>query len=427
MTERVAIVGTGIAGMSAAYFLKDKYDIIVFEKNDYIGGHTNTVDVENNGEKVSFDTGFMVFNFKTYPLLCQLFKELNIEIKKTDMSFSVQNKETGLEYTGSGINGLFAQRKNLLKPKYYKFLMEVDRFNQLANELAVSDQDYQNISIADFVKKHQFKNRMLEDYLIPMSSAVWSTPPNKMLDFPIYALIRFFKNHGFLGLNTQHQWYTVVEGSRQYRDKIIQSFQHKIRVNSPVKLISRIDNQVIVTLESGLTEKFDKVVLACHSDEAYQMLESPTSLEAEILPHFKYEKNIATIHTDTTVMPKNRMCWSSWNFAYKPQPDGRLTPSTIYYMNQLQGVSEKNDYFVSINGQDDIAPEKIINTINYTHPLFDTKTFEMQPRIPEINQNGPVYFIGAYQFNGFHEDGLRSSHRLCSHLLNQRLLEMDVN
>lgn len=414
--QRLAIIGTGIAGMSAAYFLKDHYDITVFEKNEYIGGHTNTVTVDHNGEQVAFDTGFMVFNFQTYPLLVKLFKRLDVPIKKTDMSFSVQNKETGLEYTGSGINGLFAQRKNILRPSHYKFLLEIDRFNKMANEIAELE-DYENISIGEFIKKYNFKHRMLEDYLIPMSSAVWSTPPEKMLDFSIYSLIRFFKNHGFLGLDTQYQWWTVVGGSFAYRDKLISSFKHKIQVNQAVEKISRVGDKCHLTFKSGLTEQFDKVIIAAHSDQAYTMLSEPNSLEAEILPHFKYQKNLATIHTDKSVMPKNRLCWSSWNFRYNPSPDGKLLPSTIYYMNMLQGVSEKNDYFVSINGAEDVAKDKIIRQIEYHHPIFDTKTFQLQNRFKELNQKGPIHFVGAYQANGFHEDGIRSSFELCRTLL----------
>jgi predicted NAD/FAD-binding protein len=414
--QRLAIIGTGIAGMSAAYFLKDQYDISVFEKNDYIGGHTNTVTVDHNGETASFDTGFMVFNFQTYPLLVKLFKKLDVPIKKTDMSFSVQNKETGLEYTGSGINGLFAQRKNLFKPSHYKFLLEIDRFNKMANEIATLE-DYDNISIADFIKKYDFKHRMLEDYLIPMSSAVWSTPPEKMLDFSMYSLIRFFKNHGFLGLDTQYQWWTVEGGSFSYRDKLISSFEHKIQTGQKVKTISRNNGKCLITFESGLTEQFDKVIIAAHSDQAYNMLEQPTSLETEILPNFKYQKNLATIHTDTAVMPKNRLCWSSWNFCYNPNKEGKLLPSTIYYMNMLQGVSDKNDYFVSINGAKDVNPDNIIRQIEYHHPIFDTTTFRLQNRFAELNQEGPIHFVGAYQANGFHEDGIRSAFELCRILL----------
>lgn len=420
MKKRVAIIGTGIAGMSAAYFLKDDYEVCVYEKNDYVGGHTNTLSFNHKDETVKFDSGFMVFNFKTYPLLVKLFEKLHVPIMKTDMSFSVQNKSTGLEYTGSGINGLFAQRKNIFRPAHYRFLAEVNRFNQLANQISELD-DYENITIAEFVEKYNFRHRMLEDYLIPMSSAVWSTPPEKMLDFSIYALIRFFKNHGFLGLDTQHQWYTVKGGSFAYRDRLIASFKNCIKLNTSVTSISRINSgskaSIVLETDQGESEHFDVAVVATHSDQAYSLLQKPNELETQILPHFKYETNIATIHTDSTVMPSTRGCWSSWNFVYKPSEDGRMMPSTIYYMNKLQGVSNKQDYFVSINGVNDMSAEKILKVIEYAHPVFNTDTFRLQNSFQKLNQEGPIYYVGAYQANGFHEDGLKSSYDLCKSLL----------
>lgn len=427
MKKRVAIIGTGIAGMSAAYFLRNDYDLSIFEKNDYVGGHTNTLTFEHDQKAAIFDSGFMVFNFETYPLLIKLFEELKVPITRTDMSFSVQNKLTGLEYTGSGINGLFAQRRNLLRPAHYRFLAEVNRFNKLANRIAELD-NYENISIKEFIDKYQFKHRMLEDYLIPMSSAVWSTPPEKMLDFSIYALIRFFKNHGFLGLDTQHQWYTVKGGSFQYRDRLIDSFKDRIKTSCGVKKVIRQNGvgensgKVLIQTDKQGSESFDLVIIATHSDQAYAMLDQPTPLETEILPFFQYEQNIATIHTDSGVMPRNRSCWSSWNFSYNPSNDGRMKPSTIYFMNKLQGVSDIQDYFISINGQHDMQPHSILKTIEYQHPVFNTDTFKLQSRFDELNASGPIYYVGAYQANGFHEDGLKSSFDLCSRLLGRVLL-----
>ena len=426
MKKRAAIIGTGIAGMSAAYFLKDDYDITVYEKSDYVGGHTNTLTLRNQGETAVFDSGFMVFNLQTYPLLVKLFKQLEVPTIETDMSFSVQNKQTGLEYTGTGINGLFAQRRNLFRLNHYKFIWEVNRFNELANNIATMN-DFENLSIADFIERYGFKHRMLEDYLIPMSSAVWSTPPEKMLNFSIYSLIRFFKNHGFLGLDTQYQWYTVKGGSFEYRNRLVKEFEDRILLNSPVLNIKRESNatsssNVSVTTKSGQTSTFDIAVIAAHSDQAYAMLDEPTELESQILPFFKYHKNIATIHTDNSVMPRTKSCWSSWNFVYQPCENGSLKPSTIYYMNQLQGVSDKHDYFVSINGENDMSPDSVLQTIEYHHPVFNTDTFKLQKRFSELNSDGPIYYVGAYQANGFHEDGLKSSYDLCSSLLGRNLL-----
>jgi predicted NAD/FAD-binding protein len=413
--QTLAIIGTGIAGMGCGHLLQHKYDLTFFEKNNYIGGHTNTVAVDEDGKDVYMDTGFMVFNFQTYPNLCRLFEELKAPIKKTDMSFSVQYTPTGLEYCGSGLNGLFAQRKNIFNIGYIKMLMEITRFNRISVEI-LDNPTYENYTLARYIKEFKFGDEMLWKYLVPMSSAVWSTPMDKMLDFPAAALIRFFKNHGFLGLNTQHQWYTLQNGSQSYRELLIKPFRDKIQVNKGVTKVSRHEGKVIVQLNDGSEQVFDKVIFAAHANETLSMLAQPTLDEYRLLSPFKYEKNPATVHTDEVVMPKNKLTWSSWNYRIE-EHNGVKVPTTIYWMNRLQGVSDKKNYFVSINAiPGSIDQNKLIQVIDYEHPLFDVPAINAQKELHVLNQNGPLYFCGSYFKYGFHEDAYASAVNLCKNL-----------
>lgn len=410
--QTLAIIGTGIAGMGCGHLLQHKYNLTLFEKNNYVGGHTNTVTVDEDEKEVYMDTGFMVFNFQTYPNLCSLFKELNAPIKKTDMSFSVQYTPTNLEYCGSGLNGLFAQRKNIFNIRYIKMLMEITRFNKTSVTI-LDDPRYENHTLAQYIKEFGFSEEMLWKYLVPMSSAVWSTPMDKMLDFPAKTLIRFFKNHGFLGLNTQHQWYTLQNGSQAYRELLIKPFRDKIHVNKSVVSVSRKDGQALVHLSDGTKHLFDKVIFASHANETLAMLQEPTADEQRLLSPFKYEKNPATVHTDESVMPKNKLTWSSWNYRIEER-NGVKIPTTIYWMNRLQGVSDKKNYFVSINAiPGSIDQSKLIKVIDYEHPLFDVQAVNAQKELHLLNQSGPLYFCGSYFKYGFHEDAYASAVSLC--------------
>lgn len=418
--EKLAIIGTGIAGMGAAYFLNDHFDITLFEKNDYPGGHTNTIKVDENGKDVFIDTGFMVFNKVTYPNLTKLFEELDVPIKPTSMSFSVNHVKSGLEYNGSGLNGLFSQRKNIFNPKFISMLVQINRFNQDCLEV-LENRKYQNYSLKEYVDEKKYGNEMLEKYLIPMSSAVWSTPPDKMLGFPAKTLIRFFYNHGFLGLNTQHQWYTVVNGSRTYRDKLIESFQDKIILNSKIEKVFRTKYKIEITTSDLKKYLFDKVIFASHADETLKMIENPTELENELLSKFNYQYNKATLHTDEKVMPLNKRVWSSWNYRIEEKESGVKT-SAVYYMNSLQGVSKHKNYFVSIDDPGNIDPQKIIKEIDYTHPVFSVDAMEAQEKLNKINlQNNNTFFCGSYFKYGFHEDAFTSAVELCNDLLGRKI------
>ena len=418
---KTAIIGTGIAGMGCAHFLHPQDELTIYEQNDYAGGHTNTVTVDEDGTPVYVDTGFMVFNFVTYPNLCRLFEEIKAPIKKTDMSFSVQHMPSGLAYSGSSLNHLFAQRKNIFNLRYIKMLAQIGRFNKESIRI-LDDPKYANYSIGQYVKEFGFGEDMLWKYLVPMSSAVWSTPMEQMLDFPAVTLIRFFLNHGFLGLDTQHQWYTLEKGSQSYRELLIKPFKDRIHVNRKAISVIRKDGKVIVKASDGSEEQFDRVIIAAHGDQALAMLAAPTAAEQRLLSNFKYQYNKAVLHTDERIMPKTKLAWSSWNYRIKAHNDS-LVPSTIYWMNRLQGVSDKKNYFVSINPHDDLDEHKILMELDYEHPLFDVPAIKAQAELQTLNESGPVYFCGSYFRYGFHEDAFASAVALCGHLLGKAVYQ----
>ncbi len=421
--KKLAIIGTGIAGMGAAYHLKDHFDLTVYEKNNYIGGHTNTVNVDENGTNIPIDTGFMVFNKVTYPNLLRLFEELDVPIKPTSMSFSVMHEPSGLEYNGSGINGLFSQRRNIFNPTFIKMLSQINRFNKKSIEV-LGDNQYDHYTLYDYVKENNYSEDFLNKYLIPMSSAVWSTPPDLMLKFPAKTLIQFFYNHGFLGLNTQHQWYTVVGGSQTYREKIIEGYADKITTSNPAVSVKRSPDKVFVTSSEGLTKEFDKVIFASHADETLSIISDPTDIENKLLSPFRYQPNKATLHTDKSVMPKLRRVWSSWNYRIANN-NGELKTSINYYMNSLQQVSKNIDYFVSIDDPGTIDEKKIIKEIDYTHPLFSVEALTAQKELHNLNsQNNNTYFCGSYFKYGFHEDAYTSSLNLSRQLLTEKKNEL---
>ncbi len=410
--EKLAIIGTGIAGMASAHFLQKKFDVTLYEQNNYVGGHTNTIVLDEEDNKVYIDTGFMVFNHVTYPNLIRLFKALGVEEKLTSMSFSVQHKATGLEFCGSGLSGLFAQRKNIFKWNYIRFLKQINRFNSECVEV-LTNPKFEHSTLKEYCVERGFTTEFLEKYLIPMSSAVWSTPPDRMLEFPARALVQFFHNHGFLGLSSQRQWFTLVHGSQQYREKLIHPFKQRILIRSGVKKIIRENGGVIVESMDGRRKTFDKVIVAAHADQALTMLTAPTADETRLLSRFRYQKNKTTLHTDESVMPKTKRAWSSWNYVL--ENDGS-NPYTVYWMNSLQQVSKTTNYFVNVNGEERINPKKIVYQIEYEHPLLDVEAVKAQEELSRLNDSGPVYFCGSYFKYGFHEDALTSSVDLCKKL-----------
>jgi uncharacterized protein len=417
--QKLAIIGTGIAGMGCAHALQHEFDLTIFEQNDYIGGHTNTVTLNEEGEAIYLDTGFMVFNFETYPNLCNLFNQISVPVKKTTMSFSVQHVPSGLEYCGSGLNGLFAQWRNAVNIRFLNMLRQIARFNKKAIEV-LDDPRYEKYSLKEFISEFRFGEDMLWKYLVPMSAAVWSAPMELMLDFPAITLIRFFKNHGFLGLNTQHQWYTIEKGSQSYREILIRPFKDKIQINNTVAKVKMEKGKGVIETAKGKTHQFDKIIFACHADQALQILERPSELEQRLLAPFKYQRNIATVHTDESLMPKNKTTWSSWNYRIE-EKNGKLIPTTIYWMNSLQQVSKKKNYFVSINAlPGSINKDKFIREMVYEHPLFDLKAVTAQKELFKLNQQGTLYYCGSYFKYGFHEDAYASAIAVCENLINPK-------
>ena len=416
--ESIAIIGTGIAGMACGHYLHEKYNIKLFEKNNYVGGHTNTLTIDEDGEDIRIDSGFIVYNEATYPNLTRLFKELNVETKPTSMSFSVQHVPSGLEFSGTGINGLFSQRKNIFNLKFIRLLTEINQFNNESIEI-LEDPKYEEYTLLDYASEKKFSEDFLIKYLIPMSSAVWSTQPELMLKFPAVTLVRFFKNHGFMGLNTQHQWRTVVNGSQAYREKLIKPFKNHIVINSQIEKVISEENKVRIITMSNEVLEFDKVIIASHADQALAMLYNPTEMQIKLLKNFKYQRNTATLHRDSSVMPKAKRAWSSWNYRLD-EINGLLKPSTIYYMNSLQQVSDKTDYFISIDDPGLVDKNKIIKIIEYEHPIFSINAIKSQKDLSELNNNGRIYFCGSYFNYGFHEDALKSAFNLCKKLLKQK-------
>ena len=433
---KLAIVGTGITGLGCAHFLQHEFDLTLFESGHYIGGHAHTISVVESGpaqseagsldrfstaaRTITLDTGFMVFNHVTYPLLTRLFRELEVPTKPAPMSFSVRHAESGLEFCGSSLNHLFAQRRNVIRPRFWRMLGAIQRFNRDALA-ALSDPSTENETLGEYVKRRGYGEDFFQLYLVPMSSAVWSAPAAEMLGFPATTLLRFFHNHGFLGLNTQHPWHTVVRGAKTYVDKIAAPWRDHVQLNESVMKIVRNCEGVLITTSSGAEQLYDHVILSCHADQALRLLVAPTAQEAELLSEFRFQPNVATVHKDASVMPKTRLAWSSWNYEINRTPEGELSSATHYWMNSLQGVSDRADYFVSINRPGEIDPKLVLRRIAYEHPLFDLGAIRAQAQIPALNASArggtETFFAGAWQRFGFHEDGLFSAHRLCQQIL----------
>jgi predicted NAD/FAD-binding protein len=336
------------------------------------------------------------------------------------MSFSVRHADSGLEFCGSSVNHLFAQRRNLLRPRFYRMLRAIARFNREA-VAALEDPAVAEMSLGDYVRRRGYGDDFFNLYLAPMSSAVWSTPPELMLQFPASSLLRFFHNHGFLGMNTQHPWLTVAGGARTYVDRMSAPWRDRIRLRDQAARVERGGAGVTVTTARGATHRFDHVIVACHGDEALRLLADPSAEETRVLREFCYQPNVATVHTDPSVMPRTRLAWSSWNYEINRAADGRVSTATHYWMNSLQGVSERENYFVSINRPEAIDPARVLRTIAYAHPLFSLGALRAQADLPGLNERArggsETYFAGSYFRHGFHEDAFRSAVELSQRLL----------
>ena len=402
---RIAVVGTGIAGMVAAFLLSDEHELVVFESADYVGGHTHTIDVASNGRTYAVDTGFIVFNEKTYPNFVRLMKRLGIAWQLSNMSFSMQCKKTGLEFSPSSLNSLFIQRKNLLRPSFYRMIFDIFKFRRESEALLKSD-DY-NLTLQNFLIAKKFSRLFIEHFIMPMGGAIWSADPVKFNEFPALYFAQFFKNHGFLNVRHQPQWLVIKGGSKQYVAPLTRRFADRIRINCPVKSIRRHSDYVSVQAANAEPERFDQVVIATHSDQALAMLDDATETEKDILGAIPYQDNYTVLHSDESVLPRKKAAWASWNYHIPQAEMGRV--ALTYDMNILQSLNAPVEYCVTLNLPDTVDPAKKIKEMHYHHPVYNPKSLAARKRHEEINGVKRTYFCGAYWGYGFHEDGVTSA------------------
>jgi len=402
---KVAVVGTGIAGNVAAYYLNRSHDITVYEAGAWVGGHTNTIDVDTADGPLPVDTGFIVFNDRTYPNFIRLLEELGVDSQDSEMSFSVRKNRPSLEYNGSNLNGLFAQRRNLLRPSFLRMIRDILRFNREAT-LLLADGDRET-TLGEYLRREGYSDEFTGHYLVPMGAAIWSAEPHMMEQMPAHFFIRFFHNHGLLSLDDRPQWRVISGGSREYVKKLVAGHRDRIRLNCPVESISRLPDRVVVHAKGLPAEDYDAVFLACHSDEALQLLADPSEDEQQILSAIRYQHSQAVLHTDSTLMPERRRAWASWNYHLPEDPRDLVT--LTYHMNRLQGLASDQQFFVTLNSGRDIAPDRVICETGYDHPVFTTEAVEAQQRKGEIDGANRTYYCGAYWRYGFHEDGVMSA------------------
>ena len=402
---KIAIIGSGIAGLTAAHFLHKQHDITLYEAANYIGGHVNTIEVKEGDKSFAVDTGFIVFNNWTYPNFENLLNNLNVEVQDSEMSFSAKCEDTGFEWSGNGLRGLIFNSDNWRKIKSYQIFSDVVRFNNTSKEFLNNAES--KLTLGEFLVHHRFSDAFIKHYLLPMGAAIWSSEPQQMNEFPAISFLDFFNNHGLLNLKHRPQWKTIVGGSKQYVRKLTRPFKNRIHLNSPVELVKRAAQRVEIFARGRKPEYFDHVFFACHSDQAHKLLEQPTTEEAQVLSSIRYQANTAVLHTDETLMPTRKSAWSSWNYLVSEQSSANV--KVTYYMNRLQNLSANQDYFVTLNLDHKINPEKVIRTINYMHPVFNRPAIEAQKQHQLINGTQNTWYCGAYWRNGFHEDGVWSA------------------
>ena len=409
---KIAIIGSGIAGLTAAYHLHRRHEVTVFEAGDHVGGHTNTIRFHLGGEHWAVDTGFIVYNERNYPLFSALLAELGVESQPTSMGFSVRSDQANLEYNGSSLITLFAQQRNLVRPSFHRMLRDILRFHREAPGFSQASTDA--LSVADFAARQGYSQEFLEHYLTPLGSALWSAPPGTFQSFPIRFVIEFLANHSMLQVDGRPQWRVIRGGSYRYVEELTASFKDRILINTPVRSVERRAGHVRLVDAYGREGRFDHVVFACHSDQALRILQDPTVSEAEVLESFPYQANEAVLHTDASVLPKRRKAWASWN--YHAQPDAADRATVTYNMNLLQSLPWTHVFNVTLNDSGAIDPERVIRRIQYHHPIFTARRGEAQSRHKELIGANRTSYCGAYWGYGFHEDGVRSALAVCDRL-----------
>ena len=405
---RIAVIGTGIAGMTAAYRLSREHEVTVYEAAGYVGGHTNTVEVDDGGTPLRVDTGFIVYNEKTYPGFCALMDELGVATQLSEMSFSVRDDTEQLEYCGSTLNSLFAQRGNLLSPNFIRMVIDILDFNRAS--LAFLEEDDDALTLGEYLSRGAWRREFIEQYVIPMGAAIWSMQPAAMFEFPAIYFLRFFANHGLLQIRDRPRWRTVTGGSARYVEKLTAPYRDRIRLATPVSRVQRREGSAqVMTGDDG--RHYDAVFMAVHSDQALRILERPTAAEKSILGAIPYQRNDAVLHTDVSLLPRRKRAWASWNYHLPAQSRARAT--LTYNMNILQRLEAEQTYCVTLNQSEEIDPAKVLATFNYDHPVYSRESVRAQRRHAEINGLDRIYYCGAYWGHGFHEDGLQSAHGAC--------------
>ena len=409
---KIAVVGSGISGLSAAYYLSKKHHVDLFEKEDRFGGHSHTIDLILGKKKVSVDIGFIVFNFKTYPNLINLFKENNIKIEKSDMSFSVSVDNTNFEYCGKGISGIFSNRLNLFNFKFLKMFFDIINFYKKSEKENLSEE---KLTLGEYLKKNKLSKTFIDYHIIPMVSAIWSMPPLEASKMPINFFLKFFQNHGLFKLKDRPQWYTVSNRSRTYVNQIVSKISGEYYKNYKIKKIKRKSSGIDLYY-GGKSEFFDydKVVIATHADEALELIDKPSEEEKKILSNFRYKENIAYIHTDDRAMPKNKRAWSSWNSSLDNKDIKKNSIS--YWLNLLQNLKCEQNIFLTLNPYFEIDKSKILKKVRFTHPYYDQKALDTQHELSKLQNQKDLLFCGSYFGYGFHEDGIKSSIEMLNNL-----------
>ena len=408
--QRIAVIGAGVSGLTAAWLLSEHHDVELFEAADYAGGHTNTEKVEAGGRTWPVNTGFIVFNDWTYPNFIKLMDRLGVASEVSDMSFSVDCHSTGLQYNGTSLNTLFAQRRNLLNLNFLKMIREILRFNKESRADLADGQIPEGETLGEYLNRNRYSRYFRKNYIVPMGAAIWSAPEIILEQFPIRFFLQFFNNHGMLSVDDRPTWRVISGGSATYVTRMMERLGDKTHLNSPVSAIQRDDDGVTI-VSNGQSHRFDQVILACHSDQALAMLADPTDEERAILRAIAYQKNDVVLHTDASVLPSNRLAWAAWNYM---MPEHSTRPvSVTYNMNILQNFDDAPETFcVTLNRSQDIAPDKVIKRFEYDHPVFTLDAVAAQERYDEIGNRHRTHYCGAYWFNGFHEDGVRSALRV---------------
>ncbi|MGO2274634.1 NAD(P)-binding protein [Pseudoalteromonas sp. MIP2626] len=404
--KKIAIIGTGVSGLTCGHLLHKHYDVTLFEKNNYIGGHTATVDVQVDGIEHAIDTGFIVFNNRTYPYFEKLLARIGVDKQETEMSFSVHNDATGFEYNGHTFTSLFAQRRNIFRPQFWRLLYDIVRFNKLCKTIHEQGSYKADHSLGELLSEHNFNDFFKYHYILPMGAAIWSTSIKEMQNVGVEFFVKFFFNHGLLDVVNRPQWYVIPGGSRQYINPLIRGFADKIKLNTDIKSVTRAADKVTIVFANGEQSEFDKVIFACHSNQALALLGDASEQEKSVLGAIPYTENSVVLHTDTNLLPDRKAAWASWNYLLNNNTDKAAV--VTYQMNILQGLQSDTQFCVTLNHLQGIEKSKILREFTYHHPVFNQESIAAQQQKHSIDGKNNSYFCGAYWYNGFHEDGVHS-------------------